>query len=225
MQTRIVLLGGGLAVLLLAAGCQTAPTAADQNSEDLMHVESSSVEVLGGALAQAGMTDSNLVLETTITLPPPAAGDAHPKPSWKGLWAGQSAPALQADDRMLVVAKSIPCDVPEAQYKFNPFTRTWSIQAGTTNPEGNWLRVIFTGTAREFVAAAAASREQQSPLASLAADAKGAAGFPMAATVDGVLADLTELGLSRLSAHLRGEHADRSCNPDIHVYVKPAAGR
>ena len=226
MHTRLIPFGCSLLALLLAAGCQTTATPGAA-PEKLAHVESTSVEVLAGVLAQAGLSDSNLVLEATITLPPPAGGDAHPKPAWTGAWAGQPAATLQAGDRVLVIAKSIQCGAIETKYTFNPFTRTWTLQAGDTGPEGNWLRVLFDGSARDFAAAAAAAREEQAPLAALAAGDKAAAAasFPAAVTVDGMLGNLTELGLSRLSVHLKAEHADHPCNPDIHVYVKPAAGR
>ena len=42
---------------------------------------------------------------------------------------------------------------------------------------------------------------------------------------DAMLSDLLELGLTGLHAHLKAEHASYPCNPDIHVYVKPAASR
>ena len=225
--TRLVPFGCGLLALALAAGCQTTPTAADNTREKLAHVESSSQEVLSDLLDKAGLSDSALVLETTMTFPPPASGDKHPKPVWKGAWTGQPTGTLQANDQVLVIAKSIQCDAVEARYKFNPFTRTWMILADDSSPEGNWLRVLFKGTARDFAAAVAAAREQQTPLASLAGTAKSltASSFPATITVDEMLNDLLELGLHGLEAHLKTEHATSSCNPDIHVYVKPAAGR
>ena len=215
-------------VMALAAGCASTgsqPAAADQQ---VTQVEATSQSVLQGELARAGLCDTDLVFETTITFPVQEGGDKHPKPAWKGIFLGREQATLQAKDQLLVIAKTLQCNEVETRYVFNPFTRTWGLAAQRTTPEGNRLWVLFSGNASEFMHDVANAASVRSPLAETAANPKlhPATAFPVDVSVDAMLADLTEIGLSGLNAHLKAEHSGEIlCNPDVHVYVKPAAGR
>ena len=91
--------------------------------------------------------------------------------------------------------------------------------------EGNWLYVLFNGTARDFVREVAAARSGRGVLASLVAKPAAAAegSFPLQLGTDEMRADLTDLGLTALDKHLKAEHGDgHPCLPDVHVYYRPA---
>lgn len=226
MKARLVCIGGAAAVLLLAAGCRSTEPAAPR--ERLAHVESTSQQILDDLLTKAGMSGANLVLETTLTFPVPPDGDHNPVPAWRGVLKDQVKAALQADDQVLVIAKSLQCNAVEARYVFNPFTRTWLMASDDAPPEGNWVRVLFQGTVRDFAREVEAARSRQGPLSSLAKPAAAAAeavSFPLALTIADLRGSLATLGLSALDAHLKAEHATSSCNPDVHVYLKSAAAK
>jgi len=225
------ILGGGLLVLALAAGCESTPkqTANTEGTQLRMgHVRGASAEVLDDILKKTGLSDSNLVLEITVTLPAPAGGDKNTLPPWKGCFAGREQGLLQADDQMLVIAKTIPCHAPDARYVFNPFNRTWMLAADRNNPDGNLLWVLFNGKASDFVQEVRKAQENRQILGSLIKTPPpiSETAFPIHPAVEEMRNDLAELGLSALEQHLRLQHADgRPCTPDVHVYLKPAAGR
>jgi hypothetical protein len=228
MRRNVFHFGCGLIVLALAAGCESpsGPTAAVQPGAIQMTQDRRSVqEVLADILEKAGLVATDQVLRTAITFPPPAAGDKNPLPAWQGCFAGQEKAVLNADDRVLVIAKTIP---PAPRYVFNPFIRTWSIAANQPNAEGNLLWVLFDGKARDFVTEVAKARDAHELLSSLVRKPRPVTGatFPAQISIDEIRNDLLELGLSALDEHLRTAHANgQPCNPEVQVYVKPAAGK
>ena len=229
MQARLAYFGCGLVVVALAAGCaSTSGPQPPSGAEQLTLVKSTLQEVLQNELAKAGLCDTDLVFETTMTFPVPAEGDKNPRPAWKGVFLGREEATLQVKDQMLVIAKTMQCNEVETRYMFNPFTRTWGLEAQRTPPEGNRLWVLFSGNASEFFHDVSAAKAVRHPLASLVTHPKLIVPetFPANVCVDDMLAILTELGLSTLDAHLKAEHATGNpCKPDVHVYIKPAASR
>lgn len=223
-------LGCCLTVLALAAGCQsTTSTAVGKPDARMTHVQGTAQEILANLLAKTGMTESNLVLEDTITYPPPAAGDQrNARSAWMGSFAGQDKAVINADDQMLIIAKTVPCNATETRYVFNPFIRVWTLQADRTSPEGNLLWVLFNGKARDFAAEVAKAQNAHELLGSLVRQSRPVTSttFPVQIEVNEMRNDLVELGLSGLDDHLRSVHADgHPCNPDVHVYIKPAAAK
>ena len=185
----------------------------------------SAQEVLADILGKAGLGATDQVLRTTITFPPPAAGDKNPLPNWQGCFAGQEKAVLHADDRVLVIARTIS---PAPRYVFNPFIRTWTIAANQPNAEGDQLWVLFNGNAQDFVTEVAKARDAHDLLSSLVRKPRPitSATFPAQISIDESRNDLLELGLSALDEHLRTAHANgQPCNPEVQVYVKPAAGK
>jgi len=227
MKRNVFCFGCGLIVLALAAGCESpsGPTAAVQPETRMSQDRRSTQEVLDDILEKAGLAATDQVLRTTITFPPPAAGDQNPLPNWQGCFAGQEKAVLNPDDRVLVIAKTTP---PAPRYVFNPFIRTWTVAANQPNAEGNLLWVLFNGKARDFVTEIAKARDAHELLSSLVRKPRLVTGatFPAQISIDEIRNDLLELGLSALDEHLRTVHANGQppCNPEVQVYVKPAAG-
>jgi hypothetical protein len=214
-------------VLALASGCQSPGRPAGAAPENQMaQVQGSAQEILAGILKQAGLETTDLVLETIIAFPPPAGGDQGTKVEWKGRFAGLDKVLINADDRVLVVVKTSPCNAVEMRYVFNPFIRTWMLSADRSSPEGNLLWVLFNGKASDFMKEVAEVRNSSGLLGSLVRDTPPVVGatFPVLATNAGMRSDVLSLGLGALDEHLRTVHADgQPCKPDVHVYIKPAA--
>jgi hypothetical protein len=191
----------------------------------MSHVQGSAQEVLADILAKSGLAATDLVLEANIALPPPADNDRNPPPVWRGRYAGQEKGVLRAEDRVLVIAKTVSCDALETRYVFNPFIRTWVNTADRSNPEGNLLWVLFNGKARDFVEEVRKARDHNEMLGSLVRTPRPvtAAPFPVQVDVGEMRNDVLELGLFALESHLVAVHANGvPCNPDVHVYVQPA---
>jgi hypothetical protein len=230
VKINVFQLGCCFSVLALAAGCQSPNGQAGEKSEiPMAHVQASSQKVLADILAKAGIAETDLVLEDTIAFPPPAVGDKkNPRSAWMGRFAGQEKAVINAEDQMLVIAKTIPCNAAETRYVFNPFLRTWILTADRSSPEGNLLWVLFNGKAKDFVTEVDKAQNAHELLGSLVRTPQPVTGatFPVQVLVDEMRNDLIELGLRGLDEHLRTVHADgQPCNPDVHLYVKPAAGK
>ena len=229
MKINAFLGGGVLVVLMLAAGCQSPSRPAGAAPENQMaQVQGSSQEILAGILKQAGLATTDLVLESILVFPPPAAGDQNPKVAWQGRFSGLDKVLMNADDQVLVVIKTTPCNAVETRYVFNPFIRTWMLSADRASPEGNLLWVLFHGKAADFVKEVAKEQNGNELLGSLVREARPVSGavFPILVTSAEMRNDVLELGLSALDGHLRTMHADgQPCKPDVHVYIKPAAGK
>lgn len=229
MKLNACHLGCGLIVLALAAGCQsTGGQGAAAADAQMTHVQGTSQAVLSDVLAKAGLTATDLVMEVTVAIPPPANGDPNPKAQWGGCFAGQEKAVLQADDRVLLIAKTLQCDAVESRYVFNPFIRVWTLSADRSSVEGNLLWVLFNGKASEFAQEVNKAQDAHELLGSLVKPSRPitAATLPAQVTAEELRNDVVELGLTALAQHLQVVHADgQPCNPDVHLYVKPAAGK
>lgn len=230
MRAGLVGFGCCLVVMALTAGCETlnAPPP-PQGDPPLAQDPSNPLAVLENELARAGLGDTDLVFETTMTFPVPSGGDTNTRPTaWKGVFLGRTEATLHAQDQVLVIAKTWQCNESGLQYMYNPFTRTWGYAAQHSSQEPNRLWVLFSGTAADFFRDVAAKQEARCPLTSVIAKTKPIVPgtLPADISVDRMLADLTEEALTAMDAHLKAEHtASNPCNPDMHVYIKPAASR
>ena len=230
MKNYICHLGCGLLVLSLAAGCQSSSgtTTGAKPEPQMAQIQGSARKVLADVLAKAGLTATDLVLEADITFPPPSGGDKNAKPAWKGCFTGSEKAVLHADDQVLIIAKTMPCNATESRYEFNPANRTWTLAANNANPEGNLLWVLFNGTARNLVKEVAEFQDSRQLLGAMVRPARTITGamFPAQVSVEEMHNNVVELGLSALDEHLRTVHADgHPCNPDVHVYIRSAADK
>lgn len=225
MRKSVFYFGCGLLVLALVAGCESPSSqVAVQPGAHMTQDRRSAQEVLADILEKAGLAATDQVLRTAIFFPPPADGDKTPLPSWQGCFAGQEKAVLHSDDRVLVIARTVP---PAPRYVFNPFIRTWTIAAIQSNAEGDLLWVLFNGKASDFVAEVAKARDAHELLSSLVRVSRPVTGatFPAQISIEEIRNDLLELGLSALDEHLRTVHANgQPCHPEVQVYVKPDAG-
>lgn len=217
-----------LTILALAAGCQsTRPASAADEEARMSYVAGFSPAVLADILAKEGFSDTNLVLEDTITFPPPAAGDKrNARSGWMGCFAGQETAVINAEDQVMVIATALSCGGSRPRYVFDPFTRTWKFHAVNASPETDLAWMLFNGKAKDFVQEVRKAHEQHELLGSMVRESRPVTSptFPLHIVVNEMRNDLIELGLNALDEHLRTKHADgRPCNPDVYVYVKPAA--
>lgn len=229
MQALVI--GICLSLVVLVSGCASsgaspsaASGAAGKPTEG--HVLATTVEVLEDTLQRAGVTDSNLVMETRLALSRTQALPPRPPDVWKGVFQNQDKAILQADDRLLVIAKTVACDEPNARLTFNPFIRTWHFTPRMSYPDGNRLWVLFEGTAREFVNRVTEAQSFRRPLLSMTTvqPVSRQEPFPGRVSAGAMVEGVTELALNMLDDHLRAAHAGNEfCRPEIHVYYKPSA--
>lgn len=154
--------GCGLILALLACGCQQpgGSTAGSATLPPGVEATSAQTEDLNKTVANAGFNSADLALQTVLSFPLPA--DAKRKQaSWKGAFSGSAKAALQATDRILVVARSI--DVPHL--RFNAYSRTWETVSDLR--EKNWQQVWFSGTVKAFLRVVENDRSSRRMLASL----------------------------------------------------------
>ena len=228
MNRNLFCLGCGLIALALAAGCQATGSGAADDKEKSMPDRRSAREILAEVLQKSGMTETDLVLHTVFTLPPPLVeSNDYPRVAWQGCFAGQPQALVHSNGQMLVVVSTIDRE----SYLFNPYNRTWTIGPGHSDAGGSQLWVLFYGKAADFVTEVIQARDAHEMLRLQVRPSRPVTApvFPARISSEEMQNDLLELSLHGLEEQLQHLRLMRSngqpCNPEVNVYYKPSMGK